>query len=167
MNVILEDLTSLAPKQLERRLEALAADALPCLSATVVSGTPEDGLTVGLVVNPQGRRDVRDLARVLESEPDGYVFTAWASLSPNRRHPQWRLLLRVHFERPVQCDFVVGLDISDGSGDPLRATLPIVLAAERFALSFDAPKNAAHPLIWVPAPPARECVLDVLSAVGL
>jgi hypothetical protein len=167
VNVILEDLTSLPPKRLERRLESLAAEALPCLSATVFSGTSDDGLTIGLSVDPRGRRDVRDLARVLESEPHGYVFTAWASLSPNRRHRHWRLLLRVQFERPVRCDFVVGLDIGDSPGDPLRAALPLVLAAERFALSFDAPDDTAYPVIWVPAPPARECVLDVLAAVGV
>jgi hypothetical protein len=31
-------------------------------------------LTVGLRVESQGRRDVLDLARVLEIEPGGYVF---------------------------------------------------------------------------------------------
>jgi hypothetical protein len=167
VNIILEDLTSLPPKRLERRLEGLATDALPCLSATVFSGAAGEGLTVGLSVDPQERRDVRDLARVLEAEPDGYVFTAWASLSPNRRHRHWRLLLRIRFERPVQCDFVIRLDITDREGDPLRPALPLLLAAERFTLSFGRPRNAGRPVIWVPAPPARQCVLDVLSTVGL
>ena len=167
MNVILEDLTSLLPKQLERRLEALAAEALPCHSATVFSGTSEDGLTVSLFVDPQGRRDVGDLARVLESEPDGYVFTAWASLSPSRRHRHWRLLLRVHFERPVECDFVVRFDVTEDKGDPLGAALPLLLAAERFTLSFSRAENAGLPVIWVPAPPARACVLDVLATIGV
>jgi hypothetical protein len=167
VSLILEDLTSLPPKRLERRLEALAAKALPCLSATVFSGTSEDGLTVGLLVDSEGRRDVGDLARVLESEPDGYVFTAWASLSPNRRHRHWRLLLRVHFERPVECDFVVRFDVTEDEGDPLGTALPLLLAAERFALSFSRAETAGRPVIWVPAPPARECVLDVLTTVGV
>ncbi|HEU6445182.1 MAG TPA: hypothetical protein VFL61_09010 [Gaiellaceae bacterium] len=167
MNVILEDLTHLSPKRLERRLEQLASEALPCESVTVFDGSPSEGLTVGLRVEPQGRRDVLDLARVLEIEPDGHVFSAWALLSPNRSHPYRRLLLRIHFERPVRCSFVVRLDIRDHPSDPLRAALPLILAASRFGLAFDGPHGEDQPLVWVSAPAGRDCVFDVLAAVGV
>jgi hypothetical protein len=167
VNAILEDLTKLSPKRLERRLEELAREALPCTSAIVFDGGPSDGLTVGLRVESQRRRDVLDLARVLADEPDGYVFSAWALLTPNRSHPYWRLLLRVDFERPVRCSFVVRLEVRDHASDPLRAKLPLILAADRFALSFDGPPGEDQPLVWVSAPAARDCVFDVLRAVGV
>jgi hypothetical protein len=167
VNAILEDLTQLTPKRLERRLEQLAREALPCTSAIVFAGSPSEGLTVGLRVASQSRRDVLDLARVLEIEPDGYVFSAWALLTPNRSHPYWRLLLRVHFERPVRCSFVVRLDVRDHPNDPLRAKLPLLLAADRFALSFDGEPVEERPLVWVSAPATRDCVFEVLAAVGV
>ncbi len=167
VNAILEDLTQLSPKRLERRLEQLAREALPCRSATIFDGSPSDGLTVGLHVDSRRRDDVLDLARVLEIEPNGYVVSAWALLSPNRSHPVWRLLLRVHFERPVSCSFVVRFEISDHAADPLRGSLPLILAAHRFALAFDGPPEEDRPLVWVSAPAARDCVLEVLSAVGV
>ena len=43
VSAILEDLTTLSPKRLEKRLEALARDALPCRSVTVFDGNPERG----------------------------------------------------------------------------------------------------------------------------
>jgi hypothetical protein len=167
VSAILEDLTQLSPKRLERRLEQLADEALPCTSAIVFDGSPSEGLTVGLRVESRRRRDVPDLARVLETEPNGYVFSAWALLTPNRRHPYWRLLLRVHFERPVRCSFVVRLDVRDHATDPLRSTLPLILAADRFALSFDGPPGEDQPFVWVSAPDARDCVFDLLTTVGV
>jgi hypothetical protein len=164
---ILEDLTQLPPKRLERKLEEIAREAMPCVSATVFDGSPVDGLTVGLQVEPQGRRDVLDLARVLEIEPDTYAVSAWALLAPSRKHPHWRLLLRVEFERPVRCSFAVRLDVGDHPSDPLRATLPLILAADRFALAFDGAPDRDRPLVWVAGPAARECVFEVLAAVGM
>jgi hypothetical protein len=164
---ILEDFTQLPPKRLERKLEEIAREAMPCVSATVFDGNPVDGLTVGLQVESQGRRDVLDLARVLEIEPDTYAVSAWALLAPSRKHPQWRLLFRVEFERPVRCSFAVRLDVRDHPSDPLRATLPLILAADRFALAFDGSPDHDQPLVWVAAPTARECVFDILAAVGI
>jgi len=161
-----ESLTQLKPTRLSRRLEELARNALPCVSAVVSHGDPEHGLTVALWVESQGRRDVLDLARVLESEPGGHVETGWSLLSPSRRHPHWRLLLHVNFERPVLCDFVVRFDVSDHSNDELRLDLPLLLAASGFALAFDGFPEADMPVAWIPAPTAREGVLDVLAAVG-
>lgn len=167
MNAILEDLTRLSPKRLERRLEQLAREGLRCGSAVVFDGSPNEGLTVGLRVESQGRRDVLDLARVLEIEPECYVFSAWALLSPSRGHPYWRLLLRIQFERPVHCSFVVRLDVRDHPSDPLRAALPLILAADRFALAFNGPPGQEQPLVWVSAPAAHECVFEVLAAIGV
>jgi len=160
---VLEDLTKLAPKPLERRLEQLAREALPCISANVFDGNPQDGLTVGLWVESQGRRDVLDLARVLEGEPGGHVATGWSLLSPKRGHPSSRVLLRVHFERPVKCSFVVRFDVGDDPSDPMRAVLPLLLAANGFALGFDGFPDAERPIAWVMAPSSRECVFEVLT----
>jgi hypothetical protein len=167
VSAILEDLTPLSPKRLERRLEQLAREALPCGSATVFDGSPSEGLTVGLRVESQGRRDVLDLARVLEIEPNGYVVSAWALLSPSGSHPYWRLLLRIHFERPVRCSFVVRMDVRDHPSDPIRAVLPLILAADKFTLAFDGPPGEYQSLVWVSAPAARECVFEVLTGVGI
>ena len=157
---MVEQLTALKPKRLGRRLEELARDALPCVSAVVSHGDPEHGLTVALWVESQGRRDVLDLARVIGSEPGGYVETGWSLLSPSRRHPVWRLLLRVNFERPVFCDFVVRFDISDHPSDELRLAVPLLLAASGFALAFDAFPEPDRLVTWVPAPADPKCVLD-------
>ncbi len=167
MRLMVEDLTKLSPKRLGRRLEELAREGLPCASATVFDGSPQEGLTVGLRVESQGRRDVLDLARVLETESNGYAFSAWALLSPSREHPYWRLLLRVQFERPVKCTFVVRFDVREHPSDPLRAALPLFLASDRFALAFDSAPEAEQPLVWVTAPAARDCVLEVLTATGI
>lgn len=166
VKIMAESLTQLKPKRLSRRLEELSRNALPCVSAVVSHGDPEHGLTVALWVESQGRRDVLDLARVLESEPGGHVETGWSLLSPSRRHAEWRLLLRVSFERPVLCDFVIRFDITEHTSDERRLALPLVLAASGFALAFDAFPDPDRPVTWVPAPAARECVADVLAAVG-
>ncbi len=133
----------------------------------VFSGDPQEGLTVGLWVESRGRRDVLDLARVLETEPGGHVATSWSLLSPKRGHPSWRLLLRVHFERPVKCSFVVQFEIRDDVNDPMRAVLPILLAATGFALGFDGFPDAERPIAWIPAPTPRACVFEVLGGTGV
>jgi hypothetical protein len=161
---ILEDLTKLTAKRLERRLEELAREALPCVSAVAFEAGPEEGLTVGLWIESAGRRDVIDLARVLESEPGGHVATGWSLLLPSRSHPYSRLLLRVHFERPVLCSFVVRFEIRDNPSDAMRSSLPLLLAASGFAFAFDRPPETDRPLAWIPAPAVRDCVYEVLGA---
>lgn len=166
MNVILEDLTRLAPKRLEKRLEQLARDALPCHSATVFDGNPRDGLTVALHVDSRKRGDVLDLARVVEDDATVQASCGWSLLAPSGRHPQWRLLLRVSFERPAMCVFTVGFEIRKHPSDPPRAALPLLLAANRFVFDFDGRLDPDLPMVWIAAPVARECVFDVLSASG-
>jgi hypothetical protein len=163
---VVEHLTALRPRRLERRLEEFAGGALPCVSAVVSHGDPEHGLTVALWVESQGRRDVLDLPRVLEAEPGGHVETGWSLLSPNRRHPYWRLLLHVNFERPVLCDFVVQFDVTDHADDELRLALPLLLAASGFALAFDGLRRADAPVTWIPAPAARERVFDLIAVAS-
>ena len=101
MNNVLEDLSTLTPKRLEKQLEKLARDALPCRSVTVFDGNPDDGLTVTLHVDSHRRGDILDLARVVDDDSTVDASCGWSHLPATRRHPSWRLLLRVGFERPV------------------------------------------------------------------
>ena len=115
--------------------------------------------------NRSGRRDVLDLARVLESEPGGHVVTGWSLLSPSRRHPEWRLLLHVSFERPVLCDFVIRFDITEHPSDELRVGPP---APPGRATGSRSPSTALvdsdRPVVWVPAPAVRDCVFELLAS---
>lgn len=163
MTAILEDLTTLPPKRLEKRLEEFARDALPCHSVTVFDGNAEDGLTVALHVDSRRRRDVLDLARVVEDDAAVYASSGWSLLAPSRRHAYWRLLLRLSFERPVTCAFTVSFAIREHPSDPIRAALPLLLAADRFVFDFDGRLDPDVPLVWIAAPEARECILDVLT----
>lgn len=163
MNAMLEDLTALPPKRLEKRLEALARDALPCRAITVFDGNPDDGLTVALHVDSRRRRDVLDLARVVEDDPIVQASCGWSLLASGRRHPRSQLLLRVSFERPAACIFTIGFDISDHPNDPLRAKLPHLLAADGIVFDLDGRLEPDRPLLWIAAPAARDCVLDMLQ----
>lgn len=82
---MLEDLTTLSPRRLERRLEKLAEEALPCQAVTVFDGNTEDGLTVALHVDSRRRRDIVDLARVVEDDPAVHASSGWSLLPPTRR----------------------------------------------------------------------------------
>ena len=124
-----------------------------------------NGLTVALHVDPRGRRDVEDAARVLDEEPRCLLASAWAAIEPSRARPYWRLLLRVDFERPVRCDFVVRFDISSHRDDPTRASLPILLAASSFLLVTDEHADADHPHVWFAATPARECLVAMIATL--
>jgi hypothetical protein len=166
VRVIVEDLTTLPPKRLEKRLEALARDALPCHSVTVFDGNPDEGLTVALHVDSLRRGDVLDLARVVEDDAAVSATCGWSLLAPSRRHPRWRLLLRVSFERPVVCAFTVGFEISDHPSDPLHASLPLLLAANRFVFDLDGHLDPERPVLWIAAPAIRDCVVDVLARAG-
>ena len=110
VSAILEDLTTLSPKRLEKRLEALARDALPCRSVTVFDGNPETGSPSRSTSTRAERGDVLDLARVVEDDAAVSASCGWSLLAPSRRQPCWRLLLRVSFERPVTCEFTVAFE---------------------------------------------------------
>lgn len=162
MPIMLEDLTALPPKRLERRLEELWSEALPCRAALPWEASPERGLTVCLYVDSLGRRDVTDLGRVAESEPGGWATLAWSSLSPNRRTPHWRLLLHVDIERPVRCAFSVGFDVGIGDRDAMRTSLPLLLSARFVCFTFDGMPSSWQPLPVFSAPTAITPVKDAL-----
>lgn len=165
MKTVLDDLTTLPPKHLEKRLEELADEALPCHAVTVFDGNPDDGLTVALHVDSHRRGDVLDLARVVEDDPRVHGSCDWSLLSPTRRRSTWRLLLRVELERPVSCLFTVSFDIRDHPGDRLRRAVPPLLAADRLVFVFDELRSE-RPLVWIEAPIAREPLFELLTAVG-
>src|SRR3954453_17503710 len=163
VKTIMEDLTTLPPKRLEKRLEALAREALPCRSMTVFDGNADHGLTVALHIDSLRRGDVLDLPRVVEDEAAVSASCGWSLLAPSRRHPRSRLLLRVSFERPVRCAFTVLFDVSEHASDPLRTTLPLLLAANRFVFDVDGRLDSERPLVWIAAPAVRDCVLELIS----
>jgi hypothetical protein len=163
---VLEDLSTLPPKRLEKQLEKLANEALHCPAVTVFDGDADEGLTVALHVNSHRRGDILDLARVVEDDPSVDASCGWSLLPPTPRRAAWRLLLRVSFERPVQCTFTVGFDILAHESDPLRASLPLLLAANRLVFAFDGALDPERPLVWIAAPVARDPLLDLLTAVG-
>ena len=165
MRVMLDDLSLLATKQLEERLAQLVDAALPCDAVTVFDGNLDDGITVALHVDSRRRGTVLDLARVVNDDPRVHGSADWCLLpeAPGR----WQLLLRVSFERPVRCDFTVSIDVRDQASDPVRAALPLLLAANRLAFVFDGPADPEQPLLWIDAPVAREPVLELLTAVGV
>jgi hypothetical protein len=158
---MLDDLSTLPPKRLERRLEKLADEALPCHAVTVFDGNPDDGITAALHVDSRRRGVVLDLARVVEDDPRVHGSADWSLLPPTHRRSHWRLLLRVSFERPVQCLFTVSIDVRAHSSDPLRPTLPILLAPRlRPAAGLDhstgrartRPRVASRRLVCRPCP---------------
>lgn len=166
MKIVLDDLTTLPRKRLEKRLEELADEALPCRAVTVFDGNPDDGLTVALHVDSRRRRDVLDLARVVEDDPRVHGSCDWSLLPPTRRRSTWRLLLRVDLEQPVNCLFTVSFDVRNHPSDPLRETLPLLLAANRLVFAFDGRPSHQRPLVWIEAPVARESVFELIVTVG-
>ena len=167
MKLVLDDLTTLPAKRREKRLAKLADEALPCRAITVFDGNPNDGITVALHVDSRRRGDVLDLARVVEDDTRVHGTCDWSLLPPAGRRHYFRLLLRVSFERPVRCDFVVNLDVREHGSDPMRATLPLLLATSRIVFVVDGRIDAEWPLVWIDAPVAREPVLELLKAVGV
>jgi hypothetical protein len=164
---MLDDLTTLPAKRRQKRLEKLADEALPCRAATIFNGNSSDGITVALHVDSRRRGDVLDLARVVEDDTRVHGTCDWSLLPPGGRRHYFRLLLRVRFERPVGCEFVVSLDVRDHGSDRLRAALPLLLAASRLVFVIDEQVGAEWPLVWIDAPVAREPLLELLKAVGV
>jgi hypothetical protein len=164
---MLDDLTTLPAKRRKKRLETLAEDALPCQTITVFDGNPDDGITVALHVDSRRRGDVLDLARVVEDDARVRGTCDWSLLPASGRHTFARLLLRVSFERPVHCNFAVSADVRDHASDPLRAALPLLLAATRLVFVFDGQVDLERSLVWIDAPAAREPILALLAAVGV
>lgn len=102
---ILDDLSTLSPRKLEKRLAQLAKEALPCIDIWAADASRAEGLTVALEVDARSRPEVADLGRVLEQEPAALLSSAWAILAPSGSSHHSVLMLRVSLERPVHCDF--------------------------------------------------------------
>jgi hypothetical protein len=160
---MLEDLSALPPRRLEKELETIARQALACRSVSVFDGNPDDGLTVALDVDSRGRPDILDLARVVEDDPSVQASCGWSLLPPIDRRASWQLLLRVSFERPVSCAFAVGIDIRVDRRDAVHPTVPLLLAASRLVFAFDGRLDPDRPVVWIEAPVAREPVLELLA----
>jgi hypothetical protein len=167
VKAVLDDLTTLPAKRREKRLETLAEEALPCRAVTVFDGNPDDGIAVALRVGSRRRGDVLDLARVVEDDARVHGTCDWSLIPPAGRRNYSRLLLRVGFERPVHCDYTVSLDVRNQASDPLRAALPLLLAASRLVFIVDGQVDRERPLVWIDAPIAREPILELLTAVGV
>jgi hypothetical protein len=161
------ELTELPPRRLARHLNYLASDALPCHGIQVQDGNPQDGLTVGLWVETHGRGEIRDLPRVLEAEPEGHVTTAWSLLHPTRKHRHHRLLLHIQLTRPVKCDFDILFELQDHPADKNRQALPLLLAADAFAIGLDSYPQTERPSIWIAAPTTRDRIYDTLTTLGI
>src|SRR5204863_7493678 len=108
-----------------------------------------------------------DLERTVEADASVHASCGWSLLPPNRHRPPWRLRLRVAFQRPVHCELTVGFGVRAHASDPLRATLSLLLAANRLVFALDGPVDSEQPLVWIAAPVVREPVLELLTAVGL
>jgi hypothetical protein len=167
VKTVLDDLTTLSPRRLEKRLAKLADEALPCHTVTVFDGNAEDGLTVALHVDSRRRGDVLDLARVVDDDPRVHGSCDWSLLPPSGGRGCWRLLLRVELERPVNCLFTVSFDVRTHPSDPLHPALPLLLAANRLAFAFDERLDSERPLVWIEAPVASEPAFELLAAVSV
>lgn len=157
---ILEDLTTLSPRKLEKRLRQIAEEALPCIEVWAADANRCDGLTVALLVDARSRPDVADVGRVLEDEPRALLATAWALLSEGDRSV---LLLRVDVERPVRCSFAIRFQLTGHSHDPTEASLPLLLAASRFVLLTEAEPELDRPALWFATPYVRECIRKLIA----
>ena len=165
VKIMLEDLTKLPPKRLE----------------TPARGARARGAPVRL-----GDRLRRQSARTASPSGSGSSRRAGATCSTSRacsrragrprrdrlvaplaepRHPHWRLLLRVSFERPVLCDFVVRFDITDHPSDQLRRPC---------RSSRREPVRARFRRLWRkrqtrclgPGTGRRDCVFELLAQLG-
>ncbi len=166
MNVMLEDLTMLTSKRLAKELRRIARDALVCDAVTVFDGNADEGLAVVLHIESDGRGEVLDLARVVEDDSAVEASCAWSLLRPSGKHRDWRLLLRVGFERPVHCEFTVAFAIDDDVTNSFHDALPLIAAADRLVFVFDGSFDPDDPLVWLAAPAAREPVVELLASVN-
>ena len=57
----------------------------------------------------------------------------------------------------------MSFDVREHPSGPIRAALPLLLAADRFVFDFDGRLEPDMPMVWIAAPEARECVVDALT----
>jgi hypothetical protein len=158
---------SQSPNRREARecLIALANKSLPCHEIAPRAARPDAGLTTMLSVGSRGRVDVLDLDRAFFMENGGAADVSWLSVPPDAPGQPFWLLLRVGVTAPVLCDFVVGIPIGDGVGEPLDHQLAYLLAADSLALGFDVSVDAES-AIRIAAPTDRRPLVAALNAVS-
>lgn len=157
---ILEDLSTLSPRKLEKRLAQLVKEALPCIEIWPEDASRENGLTVALLVDVRLRPEVADLGRVLQTEPRALLTVGWAVQVGRGARGLDVLLLRVDLERPVGCQFAIRIDVARRGGEAMRASLPLLLAASRFAIVTD---DDSRPALWFGAPQVRDSVATLME----
>jgi hypothetical protein len=67
----------------------------------------------------------------------------------------------------VKCSFTVRFDAREHESDMTRGTMPLLLSASGFALGLNGFPQPGRPATWLPAPDTRDCVFEVLAAVGV
>ena len=126
-------------------------------------GNPEDGLTVALHVDSRGRGDVLDLARVVED--DGIVQRLVRLVGSLARAAVTLLAAAPPRELRTSRSCVPSPSAFDISDHPTTRFEPASRSFWRrtgFVFDFDGRLDPELPLVWIAAPAARDCVLDVL-----
>lgn len=143
---------------------ALAGESLTCVDVAPRAAAPEAGLTTVLSVESRGRTDVLDLDRALFMGDGGTADVSWLSLPADAADVPFRLLLQVTVTGPVRCGFVVGIPVVDDDSDRALRGLSYLFAADRLALTFDAPVSADSAII-VAAPSDRRALLAAIDSL--
>ena len=137
----------------------------PASRRSVFDGNPDDGLTVGLWVESQGRRDVLDLARVSRTSRRSRL----SRLVAPRSEPQARVLaaappreLRaardLRFHRPLRRQ---RSSERPDARQPCRSSSPRTVSCSTSTAGSIRSSSGMDR-----TPVARECVFEVLSASG-
>lgn len=143
---------------------ALVGESLRCVDVAPRAAAPEGGLTTVLSVESRGRTDVLDLDRALFMGDGGTADVSWLSLPADAPDEPFQLLLRIVVTGPVRCGFVVSIPVIDNDSDRALRRLSYLFAADRLALTFDAPVTADSAII-VAAPSDRRALLAAIDSL--
>ena len=147
-----------------KSIVALAGESLRCLDIAPRGATPESGLTTVLSVESGGRVDVLDLDRAFFMGDGGTADVSWLSLPRDAVDESFQLLLKVVVTGPVQCGFAVGIPVPDDDSEAALRRLAYLFAADKLALTFDAPVTADSAIV-VAAPTDRRALLAAIDAL--
>jgi hypothetical protein len=142
---------------------ALVGESLRCVDVAPRAAAPEGGLTTVLSVESRGRTDVLDLDRALFMGDGGTADVSWLSLPADAPDEPFQLLLGIVVTGPVRCGFVVSIPVDNDSDRALRR-LSYLFAADRLALTFDAPVTADSAIV-VAAPSDRRALLAAIDSL--
>jgi hypothetical protein len=153
-----------AKSDVRRSVLALAEESLRCLDVAPRGAAPEDGLTTALSIESGGRADVLDLDRVFFMGNGGTADVSWFSLPPAGPKESYQLLLQVAVTNPIRCAFVVGIPVANCESTEALGRLYYLLAADRLALTFDAPVTADSAILMA-APTDRRAILAAIDSL--